>query len=80
MKYARALFIALSVVSGFSPAALASQKHLHAHAREFFARAVDDGPIAPTLAVQKETHGSECFRSLTPVEFTRGIRHWTGNC
>lgn len=79
MNYGKIFLVALAIVSGLSPAALASPKH-HAHARDFYARATDDVEIAPTLAVQKETHGGDCFKSLTPVELTRGIRHWTGNC
>lgn len=79
MKYARALFIGSAIVAALSPTALASQRH-HAQARDFFARAIDEADVTPTLAAHKETHGSDCFRSLTPVEVTRGIRHWTGNC
>ncbi len=80
MKYAKVSIVIATVISVLSTAALASQRHLHPHARDFYAKTSDEGDIAPTLAVQKETHGSDCFRSVTPVELTRGIRHWTGNC
>lgn len=80
MKFARAFFMGWTIVAALTPAALATPRHTHPQAREFFARAANEADMVPTLAAHHESHNGDCFRSLSPVEVTRGIRHWTGNC
>lgn len=70
--------VALTLAS-VVPNAVAAPKQRHAQPNEFFARAQEE--VETISLPQKEMHhGGDCFRSLTPVEATRGIRHWTGNC
>jgi len=70
--------VALTLAS-VAPSAVAAPKQRHAHPGEFFARAPEE--VETISLPQKEAHhGGDCFRALSPVEITRGIRHWTGNC
>lgn len=45
------------------------------HAHEFFA-------VAPTSAEPEEAPAtkSSCFTTNSPMEATKGIRHWSGHC
>lgn len=59
---------------------IADSRHRRAHPTEFYARAPEGVDVDLVDVAQKERHHGDCFRSLTPTEVTRGIRHWTGNC
>jgi hypothetical protein len=73
------IFIAaLAVASGFVSAAVASERHKSARAKDFYARASDEVFSDATSSIQAAR--TDCFVSYTPVEATRGIRHWTGKC
>ncbi len=75
----RSLCLAALTFASVVPNAVAAPKQRHAQPSEFYARAPEE--VETISLPQKETHhGADCFRSLTPVEVTRGIRHWTGNC
>jgi hypothetical protein len=70
-----ALFVGASMTS----AAAASQKARWKHASDFYARASEE-PGEAASSVPTRRGRPDCFVSYTPVEVTRGIRHWTGKC
>lgn len=76
----KSLCLALLLASIVPSASFAGSKQ-RPHARDFYAR-VPEEPETISLPQHETTthHGGDCFRSLTPVEMTRGIRHWTGSC
>ncbi|MGJ0505920.1 MAG: hypothetical protein ACR652_02050 [Methylocystis sp.] len=77
----KSLCLALLLASILPSASFAGSKQRTAHARDFYAR-VPEEPETISLPQHETTthHGGDCFRALTPVEMTRGIRHWTGAC
>lgn len=68
------------IASVFSSAASASPTHRRAHPSEFYARAPEVADVSPVADSPRAEARPDCFVSYTPVEVTRGIRHWTGKC
>lgn len=79
MTLGRIFLLSLAIALGLPCASSASPRHRHADPKDFFARASESIDVV-VPDPPRESHHGDCFRSLTPTEATRGIRHWTGNC
>lgn len=79
MTIRRIFFLSLALAFALPCASSAAPRQKRADPKDFFARASDLFDAANHDAPRVAPHG-DCFRSLTPTEATRGIRHWTGNC
>jgi hypothetical protein len=75
------LFLTVLLVgASLTSAAVASEKSRRTRAADFYARASDAVVDDMTSSVTRRHARPDCFVSYTPVEVTRGIRHWTGKC
>lgn len=69
---------AVTFSAAVAPTAYAQK---HAHPRDYYARATEEVDVAPVAEAPKPVDTRpDCFVSFTPIEVTRGIRHWTGKC
>ncbi len=79
MVFKRTFLILVGVACFSAPIAAHAQKH--SHPRDYFARVSVEPEIAPAAEAHKPMDTRpDCFVSNSPVEVTRGIRHWTGKC
>lgn len=68
------------IASILTAPALASPAQKRVHPRDYIAHMPVEPDIVPVADAPKADPRPDCFVSLSPMEVTKGIRHWTGKC